>query len=121
MSLNGIGNLPPGIPGGLPLAGRPGANERTRANADAAAPAPVATPAATRAQAARAAQRAGGALPAEAPAGTDPELWKILTSDERQHFATAGARGPLTYGHLARSQPPQELPVSRGARLDLRA
>ncbi len=118
MSVNGIGNLPPGLIGGASL-NRTTTPERGRGAAE---PAPAgAPPSATRLQAARAGQ---DALPAEAPAGTDPELWKILTTDERQHFARAGARGPLTYGYLSRTQAaptPSDAPVSRGVRLDLKA
>jgi hypothetical protein len=119
MSLNGIGNLPPGVLGGAPLTHRPGTIDRQRPNGDAAVPAPASPP--TRAGHSQAATGAREVLSAKAPAGTDPELWKVLTSEERQHFAAAGARGPLTYGYLARSQAPQSAPVSRGVRLDLKA
>ncbi|HEY0776460.1 MAG TPA: hypothetical protein VGD56_00715, partial [Gemmatirosa sp.] len=40
-------------------------------------------------------------LPAEAPAGTDPELWGVLTGEERAFFAKSSASGPLTYGRVA--------------------
>lgn len=59
-------------------------------------------------------------LPAEAPAGTDPELWSVLTADERAFFAKVGAMGPLTYGHLITAQT-TSTPVARGGRLDVRA
>lgn len=57
-------------------------------------------------------------LPAEAPAGTDPELWSVLTSEERSFYARTHALGPLTYG-------PGEVrgaqdSMARGGRLDLR-
>ena len=118
MSLNGIGGVPPDVLGGSPLARGIGGADRGAANVERSLPAAatVALPAATRSSAAGAA-----ALPVDAPEGTDPALWKILTSEERQHFATAGARGPLTYGYLGRSQSPSQPAVSRGARLDLRA
>ena len=32
------------------------------------------------------------------PPGTDPALWKVLTTEERAFFARARAMGPLTYG-----------------------
>lgn len=120
MSLNGIGNLPPGIVGGAALTNRPGTIDRQRTNGEAAIPAPAANPAPAtgRPQAVAAGQ---GSLSVEAPPGTDPNLWKILTTEERHHFAKAGARGPLTYGYLARAQAPQDQPVSRGVRLDLKA
>jgi len=57
-------------------------------------------------------------LPVEAPAGTDPDLWSVLTSEERRFFAQARAMGPVTYGRgnlgLA------ELGLHRGGRLDVR-
>ena len=66
------------------------------------------------------------ALPAEAPEGTDPELWQVLTSQERAYFARMTAMGPLTYGRGVQepSTTPNgggERPVLRGGRLDVRA
>lgn len=55
-------------------------------------------------------------LPAEAPPGTDPELWSVLTTEERAYYARIQALGPLTY-HPARTG--GEV-VARGARIDLR-
>lgn len=59
-----------------------------------------------------------GELPVEAPPGTDPELWSVLTGEERRFFAQARAMGPVTYGRgnlgLA------ELALQRGGRLDVR-
>jgi hypothetical protein len=63
---------------------------------------------------------AEASLPAEAPAGTDPALWSVLTSDERAFFAKTAALGPLTYGRI-KSELPSAAPASRGARLDVRA
>jgi len=37
-------------------------------------------------------------VPAQAPRGTDPVLWSVLTSEERSFFTKARAMGPLTYG-----------------------
>jgi len=51
------------------------------------------------------------------PKGTDPELWKVLTADERAFFARDEAMGPLSYGSRIASQP--SLPA-RGGRLNLR-
>lgn len=51
------------------------------------------------------------------PKGTDPELWKVLTSDERAFFAREDAMGPLSYGHRIANAP--SLPP-RGGRLNLR-
>jgi hypothetical protein len=63
-------------------------------------------------------------LPAEAPPGTDPELWSVLTADERAYFAKAGSSGPLTYGRTTapRSTQPtrQSPPLARGGRLDVK-
>jgi len=64
------------------------------------------------------------ALPAEAPAGTDPALWSVLTSEERAFFAKAAASGPLTYGRVAaglNNSLAQAAPAVRGGRLDVRA
>ena len=41
-------------------------------------------------------------VPAEAPPGTDPALWSVLSGEERAFFAKAGAMGPLTYGRAIR-------------------
>jgi hypothetical protein len=57
-------------------------------------------------------------LPGEAPAGTDPELWGVLTSEERAFYARTHALGPLTYGR-GEARAPQES-LARGIRLDLR-
>jgi hypothetical protein len=73
----------------------------------------------------------GGAasLPAEAPPGTDPELWSVLTGEERAFFAKAAATGPLTYSRISagvRALQGQPAPVPpsagalRGGRLDVR-
>jgi hypothetical protein len=115
MSINSIGNLPPGVIGGAPLNRGAGTADRARVNGEREMP--TALPAAPTA----AGVSAGASVPAEPPAGTDPALWKILTSEERQYFAGAGARGPLTYGYLGRSQAAPTVPVARGGRLDLRA
>jgi hypothetical protein len=57
-------------------------------------------------------------LPAQAPAGTDPELWSVLSPDERAFFAKVGAMGPLTYGRALAQQP--AAPIARGGRLDVK-
>lgn len=51
-----------------------------------------------RARSATAAARSGSTVPSEAPAGTDPMLWSVLTSEERSFFARAHAMGQVTYG-----------------------
>ena len=59
------------------------------------------------------------AVPADAPPGTDPALWSVLTSDERQFFAKTASLGPLTYGRLKAASHPTP-PAARGVRLDIR-
>jgi hypothetical protein len=59
-------------------------------------------------------------VPAEAPAGTDPALWSVLSAEERGFFAKAGAMGPLTYGRAMREMKSAEMPASRGGRLDVK-
>ncbi len=59
-------------------------------------------------------------VPAEAPAGTDPTLWSVLTNDERHFFAKTAALGPLTYGRIKAATNPAPA-AARGVRLDVRA
>lgn len=56
----------------------------------------------------------------EAPRGADPELWRILSREERERFSGAEAMGPLTYGYLINSGR-ADLPVVRGGQLDIKA
>ena len=65
-----------------------------------------------------AARRAQASLPADAPQGTDPQLWSVLTSDERTFFARARAMGPLTYGPGSGSNNVNA--PAAGGRLDIR-
>jgi hypothetical protein len=60
------------------------------------------------------------ALPVQPPPGTDPELWSVLSADERGFFAKAGAMGPLTYGRMTTAQAAPTVPALRGGRLDIR-
>ncbi|MCC6928898.1 MAG: hypothetical protein IT359_07920 [Gemmatimonadaceae bacterium] len=64
---------------------------------------------------------AGNAVPVQPPQGTDPELWSVLTQDERAYFAKLGAMGPLTYGRVLSGQMPVQAPAVRGGRLDVKA
>lgn len=82
------------------------------------APAPVA---ATPKPAAAAATPA--AVTAQAPQGTDPELWSVLTSDERAFFSRVVTSGPLTYSKMAAAAAnrPTAMPSIRGGRIDIRA
>jgi hypothetical protein len=66
------------------------------------------------AQAAAVAELEGG-LPMQAPAGIDPELWSVLTAEERQFFGKMSALGPLTYGPRSANVPPG---MVRGGRID---
>jgi hypothetical protein len=56
----------------------------------------------------------------DAPAGTDPTLWSVLTTEERNFFAKTAAMGPLTYGRI-KAVTNAAPPVARGVRLDVRA
>jgi hypothetical protein len=76
----------------------------------AAVPRAIATPAAKPAQ----------SVPVEAPEGTDPALWSVLSSDERAFFAKAGVMGPLTYGKALREMTGAQPPAARGGRLDVK-
>ncbi len=88
------------------------------------APAPPLPPAATTPSTAIAPKSAAGApaqsVPVEAPQGTDPALWSVLSGDERAFFAKAGAMGPLTYGRAFERMQATQLPASRGGRLDVK-
>jgi hypothetical protein len=91
-------------------------NTRTQGQAPAVVQQPVATPAKTAAPA----KQAQSAVPAEAPAGTDPALWSILSTEERSFFAKSGAMGPLTYGRAFTDMKSSQLPANRGGRLDVK-
>lgn len=69
-----------------------------------------------------AASRTESGLSVQAPAGTDPALWSILTAEERAFFARQAASGPLTYFKV--TMPDTTLAgtaASRGRRIDVRA
>lgn len=57
-------------------------------------------------------------LPVKAPPGTDPNLWSVLTAEERSFFARARTMGPLTYNRA--SGLGAETAMQRGARIDVR-
>lgn len=69
----------------------------------------------------QAAPAAPQGVPVQPPQGTDPELWSVLTQDERAYFAKLGAMGPLTYGRVLSGQMPTPAPMARGGRLDVKA
>lgn len=120
MSINGITNP---LLANLGVIGRPETNRPStdRAGnagntANTVANAPSLKPQAPIAGAAA----AQSAVPAEAPAGTDPTLWSVLTAEERNFFAKTAALGPLTYGRIKAATHPAP-PAARGVRLDVRA
>ncbi len=58
------------------------------------------------------------AAPAEpVPAGSDPALWAILTSEERAFFTRQAALGPIHYGPRS-AAPASDGPL--GGRVDVR-
>ena len=117
MSIYGIrGPVAPNIPAaGSPLNGGVGQArvDRRPANLPAAGTQPPMTLPATGATA--------PSVPVQPPAGTDPELWSVLSTDERAYFARLGAMGPLTYGRVLNGQQQPQAPVARGGRLDVKA
>ena len=128
MSIHGVQNP---LLGSLGTVGRPGAPRPGQLQPDGqpaigvrpgARPA-TPTPAALRPQPSLAVPAT--TLPAEAPQGTDPALWSVLTTEERAYFAKASAMGPLTYGRVAAGINPNAnanaAPAVRGGRLDVRA
>lgn len=115
MNLNGIGTLP-----GMIRPTQP--EQRPRVDTGhtgpaVGAPAPAAAP---QVRPATPASDLNQTLPVEPPPGTDPELWSVLSTEERAFFARTGAMGPLTYGHLLDSTR-RDTPVMRGGRLDVKA
>jgi hypothetical protein len=112
MNLNGIGASLSGI---RPLQPDPRLRPETERAAQGTAH-PAGTPALREPAAA---QAAAMALPVAPPPGTDPELWSVLSHEERAFFAKVGAMGPLTYGRMMGSTP-TEIPTARGGRLDVR-
>lgn len=124
MSINGIGNpLHTNIgPLSRPDEASRAAAERAAANRATNLQAPAA-PAygQLKPQAPIAGQAAAqSTVPGEAPAGTDPSLWSVLTSEERNFFAKTASLGPLTYGRI-KAATHAAPPSVRGGRLDVRA
>ena len=76
----------------------------------------IRTPAGTSPTAASAG--APGVLSAEAPAGTDPALWSVLTAEERSFFAKANSIGLLTYS--PRRSANAGAATIRGGRIDVK-
>ena len=63
-----------------------------------------------------------GAIPVSAPAGTDPDLWSVLTAAERDFFARGATAGPLTYAKVTTPLrgATRSAPTSVGGRIDVR-
>ncbi|MHB1298128.1 MAG: hypothetical protein ACYC0B_06310 [Gemmatimonadaceae bacterium] len=94
-----------------------GARERSSSVAASA----LQSPAASATLPAARTHQAGGPVPLEAPAGTDPALWSVLTSEERAYFARAASSGPLTYSKvMSHLNAPVAATLPRGGRLDAR-
>ncbi len=123
MSIHGISN--PLLTGLGTVTPRPDATrsstERVQPNGPgrAGTPAPVARPA-LKPQAPIAGGAAQQLVPADAPPGTDPTLWSVLTADERNFFAKSASLGPLTYSRV-KAAGQAAPPSARGVRLDVRA
>jgi hypothetical protein len=66
---------------------------------------------------------AKSALTPQAPEGTDPALWSILTGEERAYFANSSTSGPLTYSKIMmpNKSTSSALPAVRGGRVDVKA
>ncbi|MEX0912606.1 MAG: hypothetical protein WD031_04170 [Gemmatimonadota bacterium] len=115
MSLNGVSGVPATLL-------RPQEGVRPRIDQDRPAPAtqtpPPAVDTTTRTGLLAPRQET---LPVEAPEGTDPELWEVLSAEERAYFAKMTAMGPLTYGAPSRPATSAETPMGRGGRIDVRA
>lgn len=114
-SIHGSGLIPPTTPPVRPAVPegdgpRPGAGE-------VGTPIPHARPPA--ADAARLEREAPGGGASAAPRGVDPDLWSVLTAEEREFFAVRREMGPITYGREPRAA--REAPLPRGRRLDVRA
>lgn len=121
MALNGINNSSNNSGNALGGIVRPPQDQRPHVHgghAHPAAPQPAAGAGGLAKSASPAA--AGNALPVEAPAGTDPELWSVLTASERTFFAKSGAMGPLTYGRIMTGNGAPTPPAGRGGRLDVK-
>jgi hypothetical protein len=114
MSINGI---PPhlGTLRGLQDVSRPRVDQERPDRVTPPTPPPAAVPA----RAPLAAGKPEPTLPVDPPPGTDPELWSVLSAEERVFFAKLGAMGPLTYGRIS-NQMRAETAIPRGGRLDVR-
>jgi hypothetical protein len=115
MSVNGISGAPSGL-----ILPREVMTPRVEQERSAHVAVPVETPA-TRVSGTGLLAPRQQALPVEAPPGTDPALWEVLTTEERSYFAKMQMLGPLTYGRPSNAAPASETPMGRGGRLDVKA
>lgn len=118
MSINGVRGPYGTIRPGVPTPARPDAPSTQQTGSAGSAQRAVAPAAVPQGKGAAAATQS---VPVQAPQGTDPELWSVLTQDERTYFAKLGAMGPLTYGRVLSGQPAPTTPHVRGGRLDVKA
>jgi hypothetical protein len=96
--------------------------QRPDATGTTATPAQRAATTAASTTAATTARPASAQLTAQAPEGTDPALWSVLTSQERAFFSRVVTSGPLTYSKMAAATSnTAAMPSIRGGRIDLRA
>ena len=118
MSINGIrGPYSNAIRPQTPATVRPNGTQPASGGAQRTTATPAQAPSASKGVA----PAAANAVPVQPPQGTDPELWSVLTQDERAYFAKLGAMGPLTYGRVLSGQMPVQAPAVRGGRLDVKA
>ncbi len=114
MSINGLTNSPSSF-----LTTRPEPTGSRGLTNDA----PTQAPQSARGTIAPASTNAKAAQQAQAPAGTDPELWSILTTEERNFFSKTVSSGPLTYSRMMLAKngaSAAPAPAARGVRVDVR-
>ena len=116
MAINPLGSQIPGLPAGVQRPQTDAARARVEQGYGRAVTGPAAAP--QRPGAPSITQTAQPSLPVAPPSGTDPELWAVLTGEERTFFAKLGAMGPLTYSRVMTT--PNAPPTVRGGRLDVK-
>ena len=118
MAINPLTNSIPGLSAGVQRPQTDAARARVEQGYGRAVTGPATPAQPQRPGAVSIAQAAQPSLPAQPPAGTDPELWAVLTGEERSFFAKLGAMGPLTYSRVMTT--PNAPPTVRGGRLDVK-
>ena len=63
---------------------------------------------------------AASASEAGTPGAADPEMWSLLTADERSFYLRSAVRGPATYAPGANPSPEPSAGHRLGGRIDLR-